>query len=356
MLVRAQWSSEHIQHGVIFVKLSTLLAAGFAAVVSVSAALADDISGAGATFPYPVYSKWADAYKKATGVGLNYQSIGSGAGRKQIQAKTVTFGATDVPQKAEDLAKFGLVQWPQVMGGIVPVVNLEGVEGGDLVLDGATLANIYLGKVKRWDDAAIAALNPKAKLPSLPIIVIRRSDGSGTTYNFTTYLSAVSADFKKLVGVGEAVEWPVGIGAKGNDGVSANVMQTKGSIGYVEYAFAKQNGLTHTDMMNAAGKRVKPQLASFAAAASNADWNSAPNFNLVIVNQPGAASWPMTNATFILMYAEPTDVAASNAALKFFDWAFTNGGKMAEELDYIPMPAAVVAKIKATAWASIAKK
>ncbi len=337
-------------------KLSTLIVAGFAAAVSVSAALADDISGAGATFPYPVYSKWADAYKKASGVGLNYQSIGSGAGIKQIQAKTVTFGATDIPQKAEDLAKYGLVQWPQVMGGIVPVVNLEGVGAGELVLDGATLANIYLGKVKRWNDEAIAALNPKAKLPALPIIVIRRSDGSGTTFNFTTYLSAVSPAFKSVVGVGQAVEWPVGIGAKGNDGVAANVMQTKGSIGYVEYAFAKQNDLTHTDMINAAGKRVKPQLASFAAAAASADWNSAPNFNLVIVNQPGAASWPMTNATFILMYAQPDDVAASNAALKFFDWAFANGNQMAESLDYIPMPAAVVAKIKSTAWKSIATK
>ena len=337
-------------------KFSTLIVAGIALAASASAVLADDISGAGATFPFPIYSKWADAYKKATNVGLNYQSIGSGAGIKQIQAKTVTFGATDIPQKAEDLAKFGLVQWPQVMGGIVPVVNLEGIAAGDLVLDGATLANIYLGKVKAWDDAAIMKLNPGVKLPAMPIVVVRRSDGSGTTFNFTTYLSAVNADFKSGVGAGQAVEWPVGVGAKGNDGVAANVMQTKGSIGYVEYAFAKQNGMVHADMINSAGKRVKPKLESFAAAAANADWNSAPNFNLVIVNQPGDMSWPMTNATFILMYSQPDDKAAAAAALAFFDWSFTNGGKMAEELDYIPMPESVVAKIKSSAWTTIITK
>lgn len=336
-------------------KFTTLIAAGFAMVASISAAVAEDISGAGATFPFPIYSKWADAYKKASGVGLNYQSIGSGAGRKQIQAKTVTFGATDIPQKEAYLDQYGFVQFPMVMGGIVPIVNLEGVSGSDLTLSGETLANIYLGKIKKWDDAAIAALNPKAKLPSLPIIVIRRSDGSGTTFNFTTYLSAVSSEFKSKVGAGEAVEWPVGIGAAGNAGVSANVMQTKGSIGYVEYAYATQNGLAWTDMVNSAGKRVKPSLAAFKAAASKGDWANAKRFNLILANSPGEASWPMMATTFILMYAEPVSVPASNAALKYFDWAYTNGGKMAEDLDYVPMPDSVVAQVR-SAWKGIASK
>jgi len=336
------------------VKFSSLIAAGFALAASVSVAFAEDISGAGATFPYPIYSKWADAYKKVSGVGLNYQSIGSGAGRKQIQAKTVTFGATDIPQKEEYLNTNGFVQFPMVMGGIVAIVNLEGVAGGDLVLDGDTLANIYLGKVKTWDDAAISKLNPKSKLPSLPIIVIRRSDGSGTTFNFTTYLSAVSADFKKSVGAGEAVEWPVGIGAAGNAGVAANVMQTKGSIGYVEYAYATQNGLAWTDMVNSAGKRVKPTLSSFKAAAAKGDWANAKNFYLILANSPGEASWPMMATTFILMYAQPSDPAASSAALKYFEWAYSNGGKMAEDLDYVPMPDSVIAQVR-SAWKGIAK-
>jgi len=346
------------QQGVVLVKFSTLIAAGFALAASVSLAVAKDkdFSGAGATFPAPVYLKWADAYQKETGVAVNYQAVGSGAGRKQIEAKTVTFGASDIPQTGKWLSERGLVQWPMVMGGIVAVVNLEGVEAGDLVLDGTTLGDIYTGKVKRWNDAAIAALNPKAKLPDLPIIVIRRSDSSGTSYNFTYYLSAVNPDFKSKVGVGEAVEWPVGIGAKGNDGVASNVMQAKGSIGYVELAYALQNKLVYTDMINAAGKRVKPKSESFAAAAANADWNNADNFNLVLANQPGAAAWPMTVGTFILMPANPDDKEAAASALKFFDWAFTKGGDMARALDYIPMPEAVVAKIKASAWKNIATK
>lgn len=335
-------------------KFSSLVSTAVAASVIMAATVpvqAADITGAGATFPFPIYSKWADAYKKETGNGLNYQSIGSGAGIKQIQAKTVTFGATDAPLTAEDLKKSGLVQWPMVMGGIVPVVNLEGVKPGELVLDGSTLADIYLGKIKTWDDAAIKKLNASVKLPSTPITVVRRSDGSGTTFNFTDYLAKVSADWKARPGVGTAVEWPVGVGAKGNDGVAGNVGQTKNSIGYVEYAYAKQNKLTHADMINAAGKRVAPTTPSFQAAAANADWANAPGYYQILTNQKGDGSWPITAATFILMYGEPADKAAATEALKFFGWAFDKGDKMAEELDYIPMPKPVVELIKKT-WGS----
>ena len=325
------------------------------ATIATASARAADISGAGATFPYPIYSKWADAYKKATGNGLNYQSIGSGAGIKQILAKTVTFGASDAPLTAEKLKKDGLVQWPQVMGGIVPVVNIEGVKPGELVLDGKTLADIFLGKIAKWNDPAIAKLNASVKLPDAAIAVVRRSDGSGTTFNFTDYLSKASADWKSKVGSNTAVEWPVGVGAKGNDGVAGNVGQTRNSIGYVEYAYAKQNKMTHVDMINKAGKRVSPTLAAFQAAAANADWVNAPGYYLILSDQPGDASWPMTAATFILMYAQPGDQAASAEALKFFDWAFTNGDKAAEELDYIPMPANVKEMIRKT-WTADIKK
>jgi len=335
--------------------LKTILAAGLVAAVSFTGAFAKDISGAGATFPDPVYQKWSKAYEKATGAKVNYQGVGSGAGRKQIEARTVTFAGSDIPQTGEWLDKRGLVQWPMVMGGIVVIVNLEGIGPSDLVLDGQTLGDIYTGKIKRWNDAALTTLNPKAKLPDLPIIVVRRSDGSGTTYNFTYYLSAVNEDFKKKVGTGEAVEWPVGLGAAKNDGVANNVMQTKGSIGYVELAFAVQNGLAYTDMINSAGKRVKPKFESFQAAAQNADWNNADHFNLVLANQPGANSWPMTVGTFILMPTEPDDAEAAAAALKFFDWSFANGGSMAKELDYIPMPVSVVAKVKSSVWSQIKK-
>jgi phosphate transport system substrate-binding protein len=307
---------------------------------------AADISGAGATFPYPIYAKWADAYKKETGNGLNYQSIGSGGGIKQIKAKTVTFGATDAPLKADELQKDGLAQWPMVMGGIVPVVNIEGVKPGDLVLDGATLAKIFMGEIKSWDDAAIKALNPNAKLPPSAIAVVHRSDGSGTTFNFTNYLSKVSPKWKSDVGENTAVEWPVGIGAKGNEGVANNVANTKGSIGYVEYAYAKQNKLTYTNMKNHDGKVVQPTSPSFQAAAANADWANAPGFYQILTDEPGAESWPITAATFILMPKQPQDSGAAKEALKFFDWAFTKGAKMAEELDYIPMPENVVTLIK----------
>ena len=323
-------------------KFTTIIAAGFALAASLTSAMAADISGAGATFPYPLYAKWADTYKKQTGIGLNYQSIGSGGGIKQIQAKTVTFGATDAPLSGADLEKWGLVQFPMVMGGIVPVVNIDGINPAQMVLDGPTLANIYLGKITKWDDAALKALNPSLKLPSSAIIVIRRSDGSGTTYNFAHYLAKVSEDWKKNVGVSTALEWPVGIGAKGNEGVANNVMQANGSIGYVEFAYAKQNGLAYTKMVNASGKTVTPSLASFQAGAVSADWNSEPGFAVILSNPAGATAWPMTASTWILMYREAQDAEASAIAVKFFKWAYASGDKMAMDLDYVPMPDNVV--------------
>ncbi|MCK9913510.1 phosphate ABC transporter substrate-binding protein PstS [Microbacteriaceae bacterium K1510] len=330
---------------------TALAAAGFLAAAAFVPATAADISGAGATFPYPIYAKWADSYKKETGNGLNYQSIGSGGGIKQIKAKTVTFGASDAPLTGKELDESGLSQFPMVMGGIVPVVNLDGVKPGELVLDGPTLAKIFLGEIKSWDDAAIAKLNPSAKLPKQAIALVHRSDGSGTTFNFTYYLSDVSADWKSKVGTNTAVQWPAGIGAKGNEGVANNVGNTKGSIGYVEYAYAKQNKLTHTNMINKAGKTVTPTSEAFQAAAANADWKSQPGYGVILANQPGDKSWPMTAATWILVYKQPSDAAATTEALKFFAWAYKNGGKMAEELDYVPMPANVVKDIETT-WKS----
>ncbi len=324
-----------------------VLAAGLLAATLLPAKAAD-ISGAGATFPYPIYAKWADAYKKETGVGLNYQSIGSGGGIKQIEARTVTFGASDAPLKGDELEKNGLVQFPMVMGGIVPVVNLDGVNPGELVLDGPTLAKIYLGDIKTWDDPAIKKLNPSAKLPSQAIVVVHRSDGSGTTFNFATYLADVSPDWKSKVGANTSVEWPVGIGAKGNEGVSNNVGQAKGAIGYVEYAYAKQNKLTFTKMINKEGKTVSPTSAAFAAAAANAKWDSQPGYGVILANQPGAESWPMTAATWILIHKQPQDPAAAADALKFFGWAYDKGAKMADELDYIAMPKNVTDSVKAT--------
>jgi phosphate transport system substrate-binding protein len=328
------------------VRLSNFALAIGLAVATVGSASAADISGAGATFPYPIYAKWADAYKKETGIGLNYQSIGSGGGIKQIKAKTVTFGASDAPLAGKDLDESGLVQFPMVMGGIVPVVNIAGVKPGDLVLDGPTLAAIFMGKITSWDDEAIKKLNPDLKLPSAAIGVVHRSDGSGTTFNFAYYLSAVSPEWKDSVGTATSVEWPVGIGAKGNEGVANNVQQTVNSIGYVEYAYAKQNKLTYADMVNKDGNKVAPTSDAFAAAASNADWSSVPGYGVILANQPGAGSWPMTAATFILMYKQPADSAASAAALKFFDWAYSKGDEMAAELDYIPMPDNVVESVE----------
>ena len=329
-------------------KFTKIIVAAGVIAASTSAFAAEKITGAGATFPYPIYSKWADAYKKEIGNELNYQSVGSGAGIAQIRSKTVTFGATDMPLEPAQLEKDGLVQWPIVMGAIVPVVNIQGVKPGELTFDAETLANIFLGKITKWDDPAIKKLNPKVSLSSAAITVVHRSDGSGTTFNFTDYLSKASTDWKTKVGSGTTVEWPAGVGAKGNEGVSANVGQQINSIGYVEYAYAKQNKQTYTAMVNKAGKTVQPTGAAFQAAASNADWAKAPGFYLILTNQPGEASWPITAATFILMHKQPADKAASAEALKFFKWAFEKGGKMAEELDYIPMPEPVVKLIEKT--------
>jgi phosphate transport system substrate-binding protein len=332
--------------------MSYAAAATLVAALSITTAQAADISGAGATFPYPIYAKWADAYKKETGNGLNYQSIGSGGGIKQIEASTVTFGATDKPLGEDELDKNGLIQFPMIIGGIVPVLNIEGIKPGELVIDGSILADIFLGKITKWDDPAIAKLNPKAKLPSTAIAVVHRSDGSGTSFIFTTYLSQSNADWKSKVGADAAVEWPTGIGAKGNEGVANNVAQTKGAIGYVEYAYAKQNKLTFADMVNKDGKSVAPETKSFQAAAANADWKSVPGYGVILTSQPGAESWPITAASFILMHTVPQDAASSAEALKFFDWAYKNGAKMAEELDYIPMPDNVV-ELSRGEWAKI---
>ena len=326
--------------------VTTAAAAGFIAAAAIVPANAADISGAGATFPYPIYAKWADAYKKETGIGLNYQSIGSGGGIKQIKAKTVTFGASDAPLSGKDLDSIGLAQFPMVMGGIVPVVNLAGIKPGELTIDGATLAKLFLGEIKMWDDPILKKLNPSAKLPHQAIAVVHRSDGSGTTFNFTYYLEDVSADWKSKVGHSTSVQWPVGIGAKGNEGVANNVGNTHGSVGYVEYAYALQNKLTYTKMINKAGKTVSPTSEAFQAAAANANWKSQPGYGVILANQPGDQSWPMTAATWILVYKQPSDPVATAAALKFFDWAYHNGGKMAESLDYVPMPASVVKDVE----------
>jgi len=325
---------------------SLLLAAG---VVLGGAAQAADITGAGATFPYPIYSKWAEAYKAATGTGLNYQSIGSGGGIKQIKAKTVDFGASDMPLKAEDLEKEGLMQFPAIMGGVVPVVNLDGVTPGQLKLSGQVLGQIYLGKVTKWNAAEIAADNPGVKLPAEEITVVHRADGSGTTFQFTDYLSKVHADFKSTVGSGTAVKWPTGVGGKGNEGVAANVQRIKNSIGYVEYAYAKKNKMSHAQMKNRDGQWVQPDDETFKAAAAGAQWAKAPGFGVVLTDQAGKQSWPITSASFIIMHKTQEDAAKGKEVLKFFDWAFKNGGTMAADLDYVAMPPAVV-KLIQDAW------
>ena len=321
--------------------IQVLLAAGFIA-GALGPAFAADISGAGATFPYPIYAKWADAYKKETGLGMNYQSIGSGGGIKQIQARTVTFGASDMPLSKAELDKDGLAQFPTVMGGVVPVARIEGVKPGDLTLDGPTLARIFLGEIKTWNDPAIKKLNASVNLPAQPIIVVHRSDGSGTTFLFTDYLSKVSASWKDKVGANTSVEWPVGIGSKGNEGVSNNLSQAKGAIGYVEYAYAKQNKLAFAKMINKDGKVVSPTAESFVAAAANANWEGTPGFGVILTDEPGAGSWPIAGATFILMPKRAPNPDDSAQALKFFAWAYAKGDKMAEELDYVPFPTKVV--------------
>jgi phosphate transport system substrate-binding protein len=311
-----------------------------------SIASAQTITGAGATFPFPIYAKWADEYKKSTNVSMNYQSIGSGGGIKQITAKTVDFGASDMPLKAEDLTKDGLIQFPAIIGGVVPVTNMESVKPGELKLTGPVLADIYLGKVKTWNDKAITDLNPGLKLEG-PITVVRRSDGSGTTFLFVDYLSKVSPEWKTKVGVGSAVSWPEGVGGKGNEGVAQYVQRIKGSIGYVEYAYAKKNKLDHIALKNKDGQFVQPDDTTFAAASAGADWKSAPGMGVVLTDQAGAKSWPMTGASFILMHAKQDKPEAGREVLKFFDWALKNGAKSAAELDYVPLPAATIALIEA---------
>jgi phosphate transport system substrate-binding protein len=323
-----------------------LAAAAITFGVTVQAA---DITGAGASFPFPIYAKWAEAYKAKTGVGLNYQSIGSGGGIKQIQAKTVDFGATDAPLKGDELTKQGLVQFPAIIGGVVPVVNLEGFAPGQLKMTGPVLADIYLGKIKKWNDKAIADLNPGVKLPDQDITVVRRSDGSGTTFLFTDYLSKVSDEWKSKVGASTAVSWPEGVGGKGNEGVASYVQRIKGSIGYVEYAYVKRNKLTHLAMRNKEGAFVQPDDDAFQAAAAFADWKSQPGFYQILTEQPGKTSWPITGASFILLHSKADKPETTVEVLKFFDWALKNGQKMAAELDYVPMPDAVV-KMIADDW------
>lgn len=333
-----------------FQRVLTALACVAACAGAVRAA---DISGAGATFPYPIYSKWADAYRQQTGVGLNYQSIGSGGGIKQIKAKTVTFGASDMPLKPEDLKEAGLVQFPMIIGGVVPVVNVQAVQPGQMVLSGAIVASIYMGEITKWNDARIQKLNPKVALPATTIAPIYRSDGSGTNFLFSHYLSQSSPKFKETIGENTSVQWPVGIGAKGNEGVANMTAQTGGAIGYVEYAYAKQTKMNYCDLINSAGKSVAPSAESFQAAAASADWSHAPGYYLILTDQPGAGSWPITGASFILVYSTPPDTAATGAALKFFDWAYRNGGKMAADLDYVPLPESLIKQVRATWKAEI---
>jgi len=335
-------------------KFKSLLAVvGFGA--AALTAVAADITGAGATFPYPIYAKWAEAYKKQTGNGLNYQSIGSSGGLKQIRAKTVTFGASDAPVKGEDLDKDAMVQFPAIIGGTVPVVNLEGFKPGELRISGPVLAEVYMGTIAKWNDAKLAALNPGKKLPDEAITVVHRADGSGTTFNFTDYLSAVSKDWADKVGKGAAVKWPAAssVGGKGNEGVAANVNRVKGAIGYVEYAYVKKNNMNFLQLQNADGKFVSPDDLTFAAAAAGADWFSVPGMGISMVNAKGGTSWPISTASFILMYKEPADKAASQEVIKFFDWAFKNGKQMASELDYVPLPDALTAQIRQKVWSQI---
>ena len=321
--------------------------------VSAGAAFSQEITGTGATFPAPVYAKWAEAYQKATGVKMNYQSIGSSGGIRQITAKTVDFGASDAPLKVEQLEKEGLIQFPAVIGGVVPVVNLPGVKPGDMRLTGAVLGDIFMGKITKWNDKAIADLNPSMKLPAMDIAVVRRADGSGTTFIFTNYLAKVNADWKSKIGEGQAVQWPTGMGGKGNEGVAAFVQRLPGAVGYVEYAYAKQNKLAHTLLKNLDGQFVAPDDDTFKAAAAGADWSKAA-FGAILTEQPGKASWPITGATFILLHKASAKPQQAIEVMKFFDWSYANGAKLAAELDYVPLPDALTRQIKG-AWASQVK-
>jgi phosphate transport system substrate-binding protein len=333
----------------LFVSVAVAASAAFAV-----QAQAADITGAGATFPYPIYAKWAELYKKATGIGLNYQSVGSGAGIKQIKSKTVDFGASDMPLAAAELDKDGLFQFPAIMGGVVTVVNLPGVTPGQLKLSGPVIADIYLGKITKWNAQPIAALNPGVKLPDEDITVVHRADGSGTSFLFTDYLSKTSPDFKAKIGAGTTVKWATGVGGKGNDGVAANVQRIKGSIGYVEWAYAKRNHMSHTQLKNHDGQFLQPDDDAFKAAAANADWAKTPGFAVVLTDQPGKAAWPITGASYILMHKVQADGARGKEVLKFFDWAYKNGGQAATELDYVPMPANVT-KLVQDSWKANAK-
>ena len=321
-------------------------------------AVAADITGAGATFPYPIFAKWAEDYKKVTGTGLNYQSIGSSGGIRQIRAKTVTFGATDAPLSGADLDKDGMVQFPVILGGVVPVMNLEGFKPGELRVTGEVLAEMFMGWIVNWNDPKIAALNPGKKLPDQTITVVHRADGSGTTFIFTDYLNEVSKLWKEKVGKGAAVKWPAAssVGGKGNEGVAANVARVKGSIGYVEYAYAKKNKIPHLQLQNRNGKYVNPDDPTFAAAAADADWFSVPGMGISLVNQRGDQSWPITGASFALMYKEPADKKASAEVIKFFEWSFANGKKQAADLDYVPLPDALTSQIRQKVWAQINNK
>jgi len=322
---------------------SFVAAAG--AVAMLSSAAAADITGAGATFPYPIYAAWAQAYKNVSGVGMNYQSIGSGGGIKQIKGKTVDFGATDMPLKPEDLAESGLVQFPAIMGGVVPIVNVQGLVPGQLKMTAEVLAGIYMGKINKWNATEIASLNPGVQLPASDITVVHRSDGSGSTFVWTDYLSKTVPEFKSVVGTGSAVKWPTGVGGKGNEGVAANVQRIKGAIGYVEFAYAKKNQLPHAQLKNREGNFVQPSEASFQAAAAGADWANTPGMGVLLTDQPGKDSWPLTSASFILMHKAQANAETAREVLKFFDWSYKNGGAMASELDYVAMPAAVVKQV-----------
>jgi phosphate transport system substrate-binding protein len=323
--------------------------AGAAAALVMTTSFAADMTGAGATFPYPIYAKWAEGYKAATGNGLNYQSVGSGAGIKQIKAKTVDFGASDMPLKADELEKEGLMQFPAIMGGVVAVVNLEGVAPGQLKMTGPVLADIYMGKITKWNAAPIAALNPGVKLPDTDITVVHRADSSGTSFLWTDFLSKTSPAWKEGIGAGTTVKWAVGVGGKGNEGVAANVQRIKGSIGYVEWAYAKKNKLSHTQLRNKEGVDLQPSDDVFKAAAANAEWTKAPGFGVVLTDGAGKQSWPITGVSYILMHKAQADAAKGKEVVKFFDWAFKNGAPAAAELDYVPMPATVVKQVQ-DAW------
>ncbi|HXS52666.1 MAG TPA: phosphate ABC transporter substrate-binding protein PstS [Usitatibacter sp.] len=331
-----------------------MLAAASVAVAALAAPAfaANDITGAGSTFAYPIYSKWAEAYKEKTGVGLNYQSIGSGGGIKQIIAKTVDFGASDMPLTVEDLKKDGLQQFPTCIGGAIPTVNLKGVKPGELRLTGAVLGDIYLGKVKKWNDAAVRQLNPHVNLPDTAITVVHRSDGSGTTYIWSDYLSKVSPEWQSKVGKGTSINWPTGVGGKGNEGVASYVQRINGAIGYVEYAYVLQNHMTYAVMQNKEGEYVSPNAQSFQAAAAGADWSKAPGMNLMLTDAPGRGAWPIAGATFILVHTASDNPAQEKQLLEFFQWAYANGGRIAESLDYVPMPASV-AKLIESNWKEI---